>query len=247
MKRAALQQDQRKRQNKIKTQSFYDMRATVPLGDLWSFVQLFCNTRPHAVITVYLIETCWIHWAPCNWLQHFGQINVLAWLTRRRQDLGKSTEESEDEEEEHMDHTGSRFIMLERNRFRKASVVFLVFLNIFEHFGVKMRNLNRQVWTGVVTVLLMYIGTWFLFQLTFIDLHKPEPMQAGRWMFLGRLMGKSLYRWGSTGWTNIYIDCIFFTFGLQDTLGHDSHLVRPHATQPKIKYNYYTIILVIIL
>ena len=37
---------------------------------------------------------------------------------------------------------------------------------------------HLKVWTGIVTVLLMYIGTWFLFQLTFIDLHKPEPMQA---------------------------------------------------------------------
>ena len=37
-----------------------------------------------------------------------------------------------------------------------------------------------QAWTGIVTALLMYIGTWFLFQLTFIDLHKPEPMKALR-------------------------------------------------------------------
>lgn len=73
-------------------------------------------------------------------------------------DLGRPGDESEDEEEDKMDHTGSHFVMLERNKFRK-------------------------VWTGIVTVLLMYIGTWFLFQLTFIDLHKPEPMQVAD--FLG--------------------------------------------------------------
>eukprot|EP00435_Cladocopium_sp_Y103_P043789 s56_g12.t1 len=42
-------------------------------------------------------------------------------------DLARPGDESEDEEEEKMDHTGSHFVMLERNRFRK-------------------------VWTGTVTV-----------------------------------------------------------------------------------------------
>ena len=31
-----------------------------------------------------------------------------------------------------------------------------------------------------MTVLLMYIGTWFLFQLTFLDLHKPDPPVQAR-------------------------------------------------------------------
>ena len=33
-----------------------------------------------------------------------------------------------------------------------------------------------------MTAMLMYIGTWFLFQLTFIDLHKPEPLKEGATM-----------------------------------------------------------------
>ena len=40
------------------------------------------------------------------------------------EDLARSGgDESEDEEEEKMDHTGSRFVILERNKFRKVGDV----------------------------------------------------------------------------------------------------------------------------
>jgi len=39
---------------------------------------------------------------------------------RTRQDLARPGDESEDDEDEKMDHTGSHFVMLERNKFRKV-------------------------------------------------------------------------------------------------------------------------------
>ena len=100
-----------------------------------------------------------------------------------------------------MDHTGSHFVMLERNKFRKVGqpwnlchrehfsdfrtrcdIMCLEFQlsmdMIMSYMWIVPLTHHLKVWTGIVTVLLMYIGTWFLFQLTFIDLHKPEPMQA---------------------------------------------------------------------
>eukprot|EP00913_Durusdinium_trenchii_P024113 g22646.t1 len=103
--------------------------------------------------------------------------------------------ESDDEEEEQMDHTGSMFVMLERNRFRK-------------------------VWTGIVTVLLMYIGTWFLFQLTFIDLHKPDPMQVAD--FLG--MNPDVWEVWSRFVDGLFIfdSFIYFFFSFKDEKGREA-------------------------
>lgn len=93
-----------------------------------------------------------------------------------------------------MDHTGSMFVMLERNRFRK-------------------------VWTGIVTVLLMYIGTWFLFQLTFIDLHKPDPMQVAD--FLG--MNPDVWEVWSRFVDGLFIfdSFIYFFFSFKDEKGRE--------------------------
>lgn len=108
--------------------------------------------------------------------------------------FGRPSEDSDDEEEEKMDHTGSTFVMLERNRFRK-------------------------MWTGLVTALLMYIGTWFLFQLTFIDLHKPEPMQVADFLGLDPVAWQV---WSTFVDGLFWIDSfIYFFFSYHDDKGRE--------------------------
>ncbi|CAE8650979.1 unnamed protein product, partial [Polarella glacialis] len=60
---------------------------------------------------------------------------------------------SEEEEKDAASHWGSQFVIKEGNPY-------------------------RQVWTVTVTFLLLYVGTWFLFQLSFIDLHRPDPLDT---------------------------------------------------------------------
>ncbi|CAE7561250.1 Kcnh7 [Symbiodinium natans] len=124
---------------------------------------------------------------------------------------GKDASEMEDdsdlEELDLMDHTGSRFVMKESNRFRK-------------------------VWTGIVTAMLMYIGTWFLFQLTFIDLHKPEPLKVAEYLGINDT--------GWQVWSNFvdalfYVDCfIYFFCSFQDDRGREVDCL------PRIMYRYAT-------
>mmetsp|Transcript_47489 Transcript_47489/g.119668 ORF Transcript_47489/g.119668 Transcript_47489/m.119668 type:complete len:811 (-) Transcript_47489:302-2734(-) len=40
-------------------------------------------------------------------------------------------------------------------------------------------NIFRCVWTFVICLLLVYTGTYFLYRITFIEFHIPEPLDAG--------------------------------------------------------------------
>jgi len=98
------------------------------------------------------------------------------------------------EVEEYVDHFGSQLIMLENNSFRKA-------------------------WTFIVTVLLMYIGTWFLFQLTFIDLHKPEPMEVAGYL---QVSSDGWNAWATLIDVIFWVDCVaYFFFSYIDQNGHE--------------------------
>mmetsp|Transcript_47492 Transcript_47492/g.119682 ORF Transcript_47492/g.119682 Transcript_47492/m.119682 type:complete len:818 (-) Transcript_47492:302-2755(-) len=65
-----------------------------------------------------------------------------------------SAEQNEWWEVKSRDHCGSQFVMRESSIF-------------------------RCVWTHVICVLLMYTGTIFLYRITFIEFHIPEPLDAG--------------------------------------------------------------------
>lgn len=122
-------------------------------------------------------------------------------------DVSEREEDSDVEEQDLMDHTGSMFVMKESNKFRKA-------------------------WTGIVTAMLMYIGTWFLFQLTFIDLHKPEPLKVAEYLGIDET--------GWQVWSNLvdgmfYVDCfIYFFCSFQDERGREVDCL------PRIMYRYAT-------